>query len=77
MRLGTWNVRGFYRAGSLTAASRELARRELDLVFAREVRWDKGGTKRAEDYNFFRGKVNENRQLGSQFFGTPQNSVNS
>jgi len=68
MRFGTWNVRRFYRARSLTAASRELARCKLDLVFAREVMWDKGGTVRAGGYNFFRGKVNENHQLGSQFF---------
>jgi hypothetical protein len=26
MRFGTWNVRGLYRADSLTAATRELAR---------------------------------------------------
>jgi len=27
MRFGTWKVRSLYRAGSLTAAARELARR--------------------------------------------------
>ena len=32
MRFGTWNVRRLYRAGSLTAAARELARCKLDLV---------------------------------------------
>jgi len=26
VRFGTWNVRSLYRAGSLTAAARELAR---------------------------------------------------
>jgi hypothetical protein len=45
--LGTWNVRSLYRAGSLTAAGRELARYKLDLVGVQEVRWDKGGTVRA------------------------------
>jgi hypothetical protein len=30
--LGTWNVRSLYRAGSLTAVTRELARYKLDLV---------------------------------------------
>jgi hypothetical protein len=40
--LGTWNVRSLYRAGSPTAAARELARYKLDLVGVQEVRWDKG-----------------------------------
>jgi len=31
MRFGAWNGRSQYRAGSLTAAARELARYELDL----------------------------------------------
>ena len=31
-------------AGSLTAAARELARFELDLVGVQEVSWDRGGT---------------------------------
>ena len=56
MRFGTWNVRNLYRAGSLTAAARELARYKLDLVDVQEVRWDKGGMVRAGDYNFFYGK---------------------
>jgi hypothetical protein len=51
--LGAWNVRSLYRAGSFTAAARELARYKLDLVGVQEVRWDKGDTVRAGDYNFF------------------------
>jgi len=43
MRFGTWKVRSLYRAGSLTAAARELARHKLDLVDVQEVRWDKKG----------------------------------
>jgi len=33
-----------------------------------EVRWDKGGTVRAGDYNFFHGEGNEYHQLGTGFF---------
>jgi exonuclease III len=52
MRIGTWNVRILYRASSLRAAARELVRYTLDLVGVQEVRWDKGGGVRAEDYIF-------------------------
>jgi len=50
------NVRSLYRAGSLKAAARELARYKLDVVGVQEVRWDKGGTVRTGDYDFFYGK---------------------
>ena len=56
---GNLNVRSLYRAGSFSAAVRELARHKLDLVGVQEVRWDKSGTERAGDYNFFYGKGNE------------------
>ena len=42
--LGMWNVRSLYRAGSLTAAARELARYKSDLVGCRRL----GGTKGAQ-----------------------------
>jgi exonuclease III len=48
MRFGTWNVWSLYRAGSLMAAARELARYKLDLVGVQELRWEKGGTVRAQ-----------------------------
>ena len=65
--LGTWNVRSLYRAGSLTAVARELARYKLDLVGVQEVRWEKEGTLKAGDYSFFYRKGNENHQLGTVF----------
>ena len=47
-------------AGSFTAAAaaRQLAGYKLDLVGMQEVRWDRQGTLRAGDYNFFYGKGN-------------------
>jgi hypothetical protein len=45
----------------------ELARFKLDIEDVQEVRWDKGSTVRAGDYNFLYGKGNENRQLGTRF----------
>jgi len=57
MRFGTWIAGSLYRTGSLTAVARELAKYKLDLVGVQEVRWDKGGTVRAWDYNFFCGTV--------------------
>jgi hypothetical protein len=49
--------------GSLVTVARELARYKLDLVGVQKVRWDKGGTVRAGEYNFLYGKRNENHQL--------------
>ena len=68
MKIGTWNIRSLYRAGSLKVAVRELARYKLDVVGVQEVRWDKGGTVRAGNYNFFLQERNENHQLGTRFF---------
>jgi hypothetical protein len=60
--LGTWNVRSLYRAGSLMASARELARYKLHLVGVQEMRWDKEGTVKAGDYSIFYGKGNKNHQ---------------
>ena len=66
--LGKRSVKELYRVGSLTAAAREVARYKLDVVGEQEVRWEKGDTVRAGDYNFFYGNVGENHQLGTGFF---------
>jgi hypothetical protein len=68
MRLGTWNVRRLFSAGSRTAAARESARYKLDLVGVQAVKWEKGVTIKAGDKNFFYGKGNDNDQLGTEFF---------
>jgi hypothetical protein len=62
MRFGTWKVRSLYRTGSLTTVATELGKCKLDLVGVQEVRWEKGGTKRAEDYTFFYGQGNGDHQ---------------
>ena len=67
MKLGTWNVRSLYRTGYLKAAAKELGRYKLDVVGVQEVRWDKGGTVREWDYDFYYGKGNDNHQLGTGF----------
>jgi hypothetical protein len=43
MRLGTWNIRGLYRAGFLMIVLKELSRHNLDLMGVQEVRWGGGG----------------------------------
>jgi hypothetical protein len=68
MRLGLWNIRRLYRAGSLKTVARELARYKLDLVGVQEVRWEGGGTEPAGEYTFLYGKENENPELGTGFF---------
>jgi exonuclease III len=65
MRFGTWNVIRLYRSGSLKTVARQLGKYNLNLVGVQEVRWDKGGTERAEDYTFFYGAGNEDHHLGS------------
>jgi len=76
LRFGTWNVRSLYRAGSLTAADRKLARYKLHLGGVQEVRWDKRGTVKAGGYNFFYGQENKNINWELDLC-TPQNSISS
>jgi exonuclease III len=68
MRFDTYNVSSLYRSGSLKTVARELGKYKLDLMGVQDVRWDKGGTERAEDYTFFYGAENEDHQLGTGFF---------
>ena len=56
-----------YRAGSVTAAVRELATYKLDLVGVQEVRFGKRGTVGAGVYNFVYGKGNEKHNLRTGF----------
>jgi exonuclease III len=68
MRFGTWNVTSLYRAGSLKTVARELGKYKLDLMGVKEVRWEKEGTERAEDFTFLYGEGNEDdHQLGTVF----------
>ena len=42
MKIGAWNVRSFYRAGSFKAAASELGRYKLDVVGCRGSSGTKG-----------------------------------
>jgi exonuclease III len=68
MRFGTWDVRSLYRIRSLTTVAKQLGKYKLDVVGVQEVRWEKGTIERADDYTFFYGQWNGDRQLGTEFF---------
>jgi len=77
MRLGTWNFRGLYRAGSLTGVARELARYKLDLVDVQEVRWDKEGIVGEWGIIIFIWKRKQKSSIGNRIFCTTHNMKNS
>jgi hypothetical protein len=68
MRFGMWNVRSFYRSGSLMTVSRELFTYKLDLLGVQQIRWVGSGTKPVGEYTFFYRMGNENHELGTGFF---------
>jgi hypothetical protein len=64
MRFGAWNVRSLYRA-----VAKQISKYKLDLVGVQEVIWDSSGTEPAGKYTFFYGKVIDNHELDTNFFG--------
>jgi hypothetical protein len=75
MRFGTWNVKDFYKAGSLAVVSKELPKCMLYLMGVQEVWWDDGGTELAGEYTFFYRKRNENHELGTGFWCIRESSA--
>jgi hypothetical protein len=49
MRVGTWDIRSVYRAGSLETVSKELSKHRLDFVGVQKGR----GTEPAREYTLF------------------------
>jgi hypothetical protein len=62
---GIWIVRSTFRACSLRSVEEKISKHKLDLVRVQEVRQDGGGTKPADECEYFHGKENENHELGT------------
>jgi exonuclease III len=52
MKFGTWNIRSFYRAGSLMTVVKEISDYKFDLVGVQEVRCEKSVAESAGPYTF-------------------------
>jgi hypothetical protein len=48
--------------------SAEQVKHELDLMGVYKIRWERSGTKNADEFTFFYGKGNENHELGTSCF---------
>jgi hypothetical protein len=62
------NIRSLYKTGPLKRVAKELWNYKLDLVGVQEVRWEKGGNERAEDYTFVYGEGSGDNQLRTRIF---------
>jgi hypothetical protein len=60
--------------GSLMTDVKEISKYKLNLVGVQEVRWDRGGTEPAGQYQFFYGKVNEDHEIDAVFFSYKRES---
>ena len=70
--LGTWNVSSPYRACSLTAAARGLARYKLDLVGVQKVRWENWGHHKSRGLYFFLWKRKRKSSIGNRIIYTTE-----
>jgi len=63
-------MRSLYRSGSLTTATRELARCKLDIVGTQGVRWGKRGTVKPGDYILFYKRETKTMKWENEFLYT-------
>jgi hypothetical protein len=73
MIFGTWNNMSLYRADSLTAAARELARFS-GCAGGWVGQWGHG---KSRGVKFYLWKKKQKSSIGNRIFCTPQNSISS